>query len=143
MLMKIRAKLKNQKGFTLIELLVVISIIGVLASIAIPRFTDSTARANTAKIAADLSNIDSAIGMNQVVNGADPASIAVLVTNGHLASEPTVPTGRAFIATTTTTEGVTTITPATATTAISGTYGFTTTVPIRATFGGRTAEHFR
>jgi len=41
-------KLKN-KGFTLIELMVVIVIIGVLASLAIPRFTEASLKAKIAE----------------------------------------------------------------------------------------------
>jgi len=39
----------NKQGFTLIELMVVIVIIGVLASLAIPRFTEASAKAKAAE----------------------------------------------------------------------------------------------
>jgi prepilin-type N-terminal cleavage/methylation domain-containing protein len=39
----------NRQGFTLIELMVVIVIIGVLASLAIPRFTEASAKAKVAE----------------------------------------------------------------------------------------------
>jgi len=96
MLINMRAKFKNQKGFTLIELLVVIAIIGVLAAIAVPKFTNSTARANTAKIGADLAAIDDAIAMNQAQLNTDPATVAILATNGYLASAPNPPAIGAF-----------------------------------------------
>ena len=75
MMTKIRQRL-NQKGFTLVELMVVIAILGVLAAIALPKFTDSTTSANTAKAQADLRTIDSAIVMYQAQEGTMPANAA-------------------------------------------------------------------
>lgn len=49
--------LKNEKGFTLIELLIVIAIIGILAAIAVPVFTQYKARAYDAESKTELHNI--------------------------------------------------------------------------------------
>ena len=47
---------KNQDGFTLVELIVVVVIIGILSSIAIPSFQDSTKKARQSGVAAQISS---------------------------------------------------------------------------------------
>ena len=43
----------REGGFTLIGMLVAVAIIGVLAMIAVPKFTNAITSANTAKVQAD------------------------------------------------------------------------------------------
>ena len=87
----------RQKGFATLEVILMVVVIGILASIAVPRFSEVSAKANTAKIQADLSTIDTAIAVYQLEKGEDPDNIAALVTAGYLQDTPKPPQGYAYI----------------------------------------------
>jgi len=88
----------NQRGFATLEVILMVVVIGILASVAVPRFTDVTTKANTAKIQADLTTIDTAIQMYYMDNGKyDGLTIPKLKIDGYLMDVPTPPKGEAFI----------------------------------------------
>jgi prepilin-type N-terminal cleavage/methylation domain-containing protein len=93
MLHLFKKRTSNRKGFTLVELLVVVAIIGILAAIAIPRFTSANETARGAQAQADLRTIESAAQIYQASAGATAAAIATLVNSNLLVATPTPPQG--------------------------------------------------
>ena len=69
--------MRDTKGFTLIELLIVVVIIGILAAIAIPKFSATRERAYYAAMKSDLKNLAS----QQEIYYADHYSYTNSITN--------------------------------------------------------------
>ena len=68
----------RQKGFATLEVILMVTVIGILAAIAVPRFNAVTTAANTAKIQADLTTIDTAISVYYMEHGSYPTSLSDL-----------------------------------------------------------------
>ena len=90
----------RQKGFATLEVILMILVIAILASIAVPRFSAVSASANTAKIQADLSTIDTAIALYFMREGKYPNSLGDL--DGYLNNVGTSgnlkpPSGKCYI----------------------------------------------
>ena len=59
----------NQRGFATLEVILMVMVIGILASIAVPRFTAVTTAANTAKVQSDLATLETAAAIYAMENG--------------------------------------------------------------------------
>ena len=67
-------KIKKGAGFTLIEILVVIVIIGILASVVVPRIMDNPDKARTAKAKNDIRALESALDIYRLDNFVYPTT---------------------------------------------------------------------
>jgi len=85
---KIRSK---QSGFTLIEIMVVVVIIGILASVVVPRIMDNPDKARVAKAKNDIQAIGSALDIYRLDNYVYPTTdqgLEALVTQPTVSPEP-------------------------------------------------------
>jgi general secretion pathway protein G len=85
---------RRDNGFTLIELLVVISLIMILASVAMNQYSTSVRAAQEAVLKANLNSMRSAIDQYFADRGQYPASTQSLVSEGYLRSVPLDPITR-------------------------------------------------
>jgi general secretion pathway protein G len=71
---------KSRGGFTLVELVVVVLIMGIIAAVALPKLTASTATAKTNSAKQSLAVVRDAVELYKADNGSYPADAATLPT---------------------------------------------------------------
>jgi len=85
---------RGEGGFTLVELLVVISLIGILAAMAVVNYRNGVVRSQEAVLRTDLFRMRDAIDQYYADKGKYPSSLDSLVSDGYLRSVPEDPITR-------------------------------------------------
>ena len=86
-----RIKRSGESGFTLVELMIVMTIIGLLAAIAIPSYIRSVQKAKEAVLKEDLHTMRTAIDSYTVDKEKAPQGLDDLVSGGYLKTIPIDP----------------------------------------------------
>jgi general secretion pathway protein G len=86
-----RPRAARQRGWTLIEMVVVVSMIMILAGMAVAGYRNAVTRAQEAVLKEDLFRMRDAIDQYYADKGGYPADLQTLVTDGYLRSIPEDP----------------------------------------------------
>ncbi|GAM10647.1 fimbrial protein MS11-D3A [Geobacter sp. OR-1] len=89
--MRLTKPFRSRKGFTLIELMIVVSIIGILAAIAVPNYKMGIIRAREAVLRENLYSIRTSIDQFYADQGKFPDSLTEMVDKKYLRILPTDP----------------------------------------------------
>ncbi len=72
--------MEAKRGFTLVEILIVVVILGILAAIVIPQFTDASTQAKESSLVSDLQTLRSQIELYKAQHNDTPPAFATFVT---------------------------------------------------------------
>jgi len=82
---------KEANGFTMIELMIVVSIVGILATLAVPSYQGTLLRAREAALRQDLFTMREVLDQHRADQGKYPPSLRALVDAGYLRAIPNDP----------------------------------------------------
>src|SRR5574341_283923 len=78
-------------GFTMVELMIVVSIVGILATLAVPSYQGTLVRAREAALRQDLFTMRDVLDQHRADQGKYPSSLQALVGAGYLRAIPNDP----------------------------------------------------
>ncbi len=81
----------RSRGFTIIELMIVVSIVGILATLAVPSYQTAVRKAKEAVLRQDLFTLRDLLDQHRADQGKYPASLEALVSAGYLRRIPMDP----------------------------------------------------
>lgn len=82
---------RGTQGFTLLELMIVVSIVGILATLAVPSYQSSVVKAREAALQQDLSTLRDVLDQHRADQGKYPPSLQALVSAGYMRAVPKDP----------------------------------------------------
>ena len=80
-----------ESGFTLIELMIVVSIVGILATLAVPSYHNAVVKAREGALRQDLFSLRDVIDQHRADKGKYPETLTALVSSGYLRKLPPDP----------------------------------------------------
>ena len=79
--------MRNKKGFTLVEILIVVVILGILAAIVIPQFTDASTQSKLSSCLSTLKSMRSQIELYKIQHNDNPPALATIANQLELYSD--------------------------------------------------------